>query len=65
MSKIVNLSRARKDRTRMKKRQEADENAAKFGRTKAERVAQAARDEQARRLLDGHQLNPDGEFEQE
>ncbi|MDE3078855.1 MAG: DUF4169 family protein [Paracoccaceae bacterium] len=39
MAEIVNLTRARKAQARVKKRAEGDENAAKFGRTKAQKAA--------------------------
>lgn len=52
MSEIVNLNRFRKDRDLKAKKTEADQNAAKFGRTKAERLAEAAREAQARTRLD-------------
>ncbi|RVT84355.1 DUF4169 family protein [Rhodobacteraceae bacterium CCMM004] len=42
MSKPVNLNRVRKDRAREAARRRADANAAKHGRTKAERAADAA-----------------------
>ena len=53
MAEIVNLRAARKAAVRQANRQQADENAAKFGRTKAERSLEAARAEKARRDLDG------------
>lgn len=52
----INLSRARKDRDRAEAKRQADANALRHGRTKAERLAEAARDEKARRLLDGHEI---------
>lgn len=52
MSEIVNLNKVRKDRERTAKKQEADQNARRFGRTKAERLAEAAREEKVRRHLD-------------
>ena len=52
--KVVNLTRARKSRARDEKRQKADANAAKFGRSKAEREAAAKDAEKAARHLDGH-----------
>lgn len=55
MAEIVNLRAARKDRERQKARAKGDENAAKFGRTKAEKQLEAARAEKARRELDGHE----------
>ncbi len=53
MAEIVNLNRARKAKARVDAAKQAEANRAKFGRTKAEREAEAA--EQARRaaLLDG------------
>jgi hypothetical protein len=42
MNDVVNLNHARKARARDEKRVTADANAAKFGRTKAERIAQVA-----------------------
>lgn len=52
--KPINLNRARKDRARDARRKKADENAVKFGRTKAEKAhdRQSAEHEAAR--LDGH-----------
>ena len=55
MAEIVNLRTAKKQRERLKKRAEGDENAAKFGRTKGQREAEAAAAEKARRALDGHE----------
>jgi len=50
--KPVNLNHARKARDRAADKARADANAAKHGRTKAERLAEAARAERAARLLD-------------
>ncbi len=50
----VNLNRVRKERLREERKARADANAAKFGRTKAERVLEATREAKARRHLDGH-----------
>ncbi|NKX46114.1 DUF4169 family protein [Roseicyclus persicicus] len=52
--KVVNLTRARKARARDEKRQAADANAARHGRTKAEREAEARDAERAARHLDQH-----------
>jgi hypothetical protein len=52
VSEPVNLNRARKDRDRAREKAQADANAVKFGRTKAERLLDAARAEQAKRRLD-------------
>jgi hypothetical protein len=56
-SRIVSLKAARKALSRAEAKAEADANAARFGRTKAERVLEAARQEQARRRLDQHRLD--------
>ena len=61
MTTPINLRAARKQRDRVRKRAEADENAVKFGRTKAEKVLDAARSDHARRILDQHRI--DGEEE--
>ena len=50
---VVNLNRARKARDRAEEKAQADANALKHGRTKAERLLEAARAEKARRALDG------------
>ena len=54
MAEIVNLRTARKAKEREKSRATGDENAAKFGRTKAEKDLEKARADKARRDLDGH-----------
>jgi hypothetical protein len=55
MAGVVNLRAARKARDRAAKRAEADQNAAKFGRSKAERTRDEAEADKARRELDGHE----------
>ena len=51
MAQIINLNRARKAKARVDKQQQAQENRARFGRTKAEKQeAQAARDRAERGL---------------
>ena len=55
----VNLNHIRKDRARAAARKVADVNAAKFGRTKAEKVLEAARQAKAVRNLDGQKRDPD------
>lgn len=52
--KVVNLNRARKARDRDAQKTRAAENVARFGRTKAEKIEEAARADKARRDLDGH-----------
>ena len=59
MAAPVNLNQARKARDRAAKRAKADGNAAKFGRTKAEKVQDEARATKARAFLDGHRRSPD------
>ena len=54
MAEVVSLKAARKARTRAEAKAVADANAAKFGRTKAERDLSAAAADKARRDLDGH-----------
>ena len=61
MSEPVNLNRFRKARARAEKKARADENAIKFGRTKAERNADEAQADTATRHLDGHKIDPDQE----
>lgn len=53
MADIVNLRTARKAKDRLASRAKADENAVKFGQTKAERALQTAKAEKAARDLDG------------
>ena len=55
MAEIINLRAVRKAKDRDAARAKGDENAAKFGRTKAEKSLEAARAEKARRDLDGHE----------
>ncbi len=54
MAEIVNLRAARKARERAQTKAEADENAARFGRTKALKALEKARTDKARALLDAH-----------
>jgi len=51
--KPVNLGRVRKDKTRAEKRARADENAVKFGRTRAQKAREAADAARASAHLDG------------
>ena len=53
MSNVTNLNQFRKTKTRAEKRAKADENAVKFGRTKAQKALEKARAEKAKRDLDG------------
>ena len=50
---VVNLNKVRKARDRADEKARADENAVRHGRTKAQRLAEAAQADKARRALDG------------
>ena len=54
MSELVNLNKFRKAKAQVEKQTQADANAAKFGRTKAEKNQQAQTTNNVVRLLDGH-----------
>lgn len=57
MTTPINLNRARKTRARAEDKAKADANAARFGRTKAERLLEAAKTAKASAMLDQHQLD--------
>ncbi len=57
MAEIVNLRRIRKARDRAAAAITAEANRAKFGRTKAEREADAVEQARVRRTLDGAKLD--------
>ena len=63
MSQPVNLNKVRKARARADKRARADQNAASYGRTKAEKSRDRAEAVQAQRRLDQHRRDttPEGE----
>ncbi|KFI27443.1 DUF4169 family protein [Paenirhodobacter enshiensis] len=54
MAEIINLTRFRKQKARADKRSGADANAARFGRSKAQRALEAAEAEKTRDHLDAH-----------
>ncbi|MFM7443476.1 MAG: DUF4169 family protein [Tabrizicola sp.] len=54
MGEVVNLRTVKKQAARKAARLAADANAAKHGRSKAERALEEARAEKAARDLDGH-----------
>ena len=60
MAEPVNLNRFRKEKARATRRAEADANAVKFGRTKAERDLEKARAAKSARDLAAHRREPDG-----
>ena len=59
MAEIVNLNRFRKEKARAARRAEGDANAAKFGRTRAERDLDTARAEKSARDHAGHARETD------
>lgn len=59
MTQIVNLRSVKKRREAARKRAQADANAAKFGRTRAERVLEATRSQQAKAALEAHRRETD------
>jgi hypothetical protein len=61
MAEIINLRTAKKQAARKAARARGDENAAKFGRTKAERDLQAAEAAKSSRDLDGHRREPEAD----
>jgi hypothetical protein len=54
MAEIINLRAVKKARSKTEARAQADANAAKFGRTKAERNLEQARANKARQTIDAH-----------
>ncbi len=53
-AEVINLRRVRKGKLRDDKARQADQNRARFGQTKAERVKTAADRERATRTIEGH-----------
>ena len=54
MAKVTNLNQFRKARARAEDRARAEENAVKFGRTKAQKAVEEADRARARRVLEAH-----------
>lgn len=54
----INLRAARKAQLRAKKSAQADENAVKFGRTKAQKALEKAVAEHTAKALDAHKRTP-------
>ncbi|MDO5756246.1 MAG: DUF4169 family protein [Rhodobacterales bacterium] len=54
----INLSRARKQRARQDAWTKADENAVRFGRSKAQKSLEKARSDKAARDIDSHEREP-------
>lgn len=57
MAKIVNLNQFRKAKNRAEKKRAGDENAVKFGRTKAEKKLEEAKVEKLHRDHNGHKID--------
>jgi len=57
MSNVVNLNKARKARDRDRAREQARENRARFGRTKADKDLTKAETQKAEQVLDGAKLD--------
>jgi hypothetical protein len=55
----VNLNRVRKQRARAERQARADQNAARFGRTRAQKKLDGAEADKARRTLDQHRREED------
>lgn len=53
---IVNLNKSRKAKTTAEAKAQADANAVKFGRTKAERMAEAKAAQKVRREWEGKEI---------
>lgn len=60
MGELVNLKRYRKRSERARSAREAEANRARFGRSKAERSAEAERTRRASELLDQHRIDEEG-----
>ncbi|WP_145399696.1 DUF4169 family protein [Paracoccus sulfuroxidans] len=54
MTKVINLRQVRKELARASARRQGDENAAKYGRSKAQKLADLTEAESAARKLDAH-----------
>lgn len=56
MAEIISLSKARKAKARSEKEASAEANRQKFGRTKGEKLRDAAEKSSAEKHLDAHKL---------
>lgn len=59
MAEIINLRAKRKETARAEARRQADANAVKFGRSKAQKAREAQEAARARSALDGKKREPD------
>ena len=60
MAELINLRAKRKEAARKASHQQGDENAVKFGRTKAQVALEAAEAARIKTELDGKKLDADG-----
>ena len=58
MAELINLRSVRKAKDKATARAQADANAVKFGRRKAEKALEAARLDKEKRDLEGHKIAP-------
>jgi len=56
MSEPINLNKQRKAAAKDKDRRQAEANSLKYGRSKAERILEATRNENVRAALDRHRF---------
>ncbi|MGB0958650.1 MAG: DUF4169 family protein [Halocynthiibacter sp.] len=56
---VINLNKARKARLRQDATKTANQNAVKFGRSKAEKTLEAAQSDTSIKRLDGHKVQDD------
>ena len=61
MSNVSNLNRFRKSKARSEKHRRAEENRARYGRSKAEKLTGKIREARAQKHLDGHKLEQEDE----
>lgn len=61
MNEVINFRKARKQAIRQKEETRATENRARFGRSKAEKRLEAAREQQTSRSLNQHKLEREDE----
>ncbi len=59
MSKVTNLNQFRKQQARVRKRAQGNENAARSGRSTAQKAAEATQSGTARQRLDQHRCERD------
>lgn len=57
MTSPINLNTARKAKAKADAKASADRNAIAFGRTKAQRMLEAAKSDKMRRVLDAHRFD--------